>query len=112
MSELKADIAVIAGGPAGLCAAIEAAHAGAKVVLFEKGSTTGGAANMGMGPLGIESRLQKLKQHGPTKDEAFKAFMDYTHWRVDARLVRAYLDKAATSIGWVVAFGGGVLWAR
>ena len=63
MSELTADVVVIAGGPAGLCAAIEAADAGAKVVLFEKGSTTGGAANMGMGPLGIESRLQKLKQH-------------------------------------------------
>jgi fumarate reductase flavoprotein subunit len=105
MSELTADIVIVAGGPAGLCAAIEAADGGAKVVLFEKGSTTGGAANMGMGPLGLESRLQKLKQHGPTKDEAFKAFMDYTHWRVDAQLVRAYLDKAATSIDWLEGLG-------
>jgi len=78
MSELLADVAVIAGGPAGLCAAVAAAQAGAQVIVFEKGSTTGGAANMGMGPFGIESRLQKLKQHGPTKDEAFKAFMEYT----------------------------------
>jgi fumarate reductase flavoprotein subunit len=105
MSELTADVIVVAGGPAGLCAAIGAAQAGAKVILFEKGSTTGGAANMGMGPFGIESRLQKLKQHGPTKDEAFKAFMDYTHWRVDAQLVRAYIDKAATSIDWLESLG-------
>jgi fumarate reductase flavoprotein subunit len=105
MSELLADVAVIAGGPAGLCAAVAAAQAGAQVIVFEKGSTTGGAANMGMGPFGVESRLQKLKQHGPTKDEAFKAFMEYTHWRVDAQLVRAYIDKAATSIDWLESLG-------
>ncbi len=105
MSELTTDVAVVAGGPAGLCAAISAGQAGAKVALFEKGSTTGGAANMGMGPLGVESRLQKLKQHGLTRDEAFKAFMDYTHWRVDAQLVRAYIDKAATSIDWLESLG-------
>lgn len=105
MSQMQADVAVIAAGPAGLCAAISAAQAGAKVIVFEKGATTGGAANMGMGPFGIESRLQKLKQHGLTRDEAFKAFMEYTHWRVDARLVRAYIEKAATSIDWLESFG-------
>lgn len=105
MSELTGDVIVVAGGPAGLCAAIAAAQAGSSVLVFEKGSTTGGAANMGMGPLGVESRLQRLKQHGPTRDEAFKAFMDYTHWRVDAQLVRAYIDKAATSIDWLEGLG-------
>ncbi len=105
MDKIETDVAVIAGGPAGLCAAIAARDAGASVVLFEKGSTTGGAANMGMGPFGVESRLQKLKQHGPTRDEAFNAFMDYTHWRVDGQLVRAYIDKAATSIEWLEGLG-------
>ena len=105
MSELTGDVIVIAAGPAGLCAAIAAAQGGSRVLVFEKGSTTGGAANMGMGPLGVESRLQRLKQHGPTRDEAFKAFMDYTHWRVDAQLVRAYIDKAATSIDWLEGLG-------
>ena len=105
MSEPTSDVIVVAAGPAGLCAAIAAGQAGSRVLVFEKGSTTGGAANMGMGPLGIESRLQKLKQHGPTRDEAFKAFMDYTHWRVDAQLVRAYIDKAATSIDWLERLG-------
>jgi fumarate reductase flavoprotein subunit len=105
MSELTGDVIIIAAGPAGLCAAVAAAQTGSRVLVFEKGSTTGGAANMGMGPLGVESRLQRLKQHGPTRDEAFRAFMDYTHWRVDAQLVRAYIDKAATSIDWLEGLG-------
>ena len=105
MNQLEADVIVIAGGAAGLSATIAAAQAGAKVIVFEKGSTTGGTGNMGMGPLGIGSRLQRMKQMGPTKDEAFKIFMDYTHWRVDAQLVRAYIDKAATTIDWLEKLG-------
>lgn len=105
MKGLEADIIVVAGGVAGLAASIAAAEKGAKVIVFEKGSTTGGTGNMGMGPLGVESRLQRQKKMGPSKDEAFKEFMDFTHWQVDAQLVRAYLDKAATTIDWLEQMG-------
>jgi fumarate reductase flavoprotein subunit len=105
MNQVEADIVVVAAGASGLPAAIAAAQGGARVVVFEKGSTTGGSGNMGMGPFGVESRLQRLKQVKLTKDEAFKIFMDYTHWRVDAQLVRAYIDKAATTIDWLEKLG-------
>jgi fumarate reductase flavoprotein subunit len=105
MIKMETDVIVVAAGVSGLAAAISAAQQGAKVIAFEKGSTTGGTGNMGMGPFGVESRLQRLKQHGPTRDEAFKIFMDYTHWRVDAQLVRAYIDKAATTIDWLEKLG-------
>jgi fumarate reductase flavoprotein subunit len=105
MTQLKTDVVVIAAGAAGLPASLAAAQSGAKVIVFEKGATTGGTGSMGMGPFGVESRLQKLKQMGPDRDQAFKMFMDYTHWRVDARLVRAYIDKAATSIDWLESLG-------
>jgi len=105
MKKLETDVVVIAGGSSGLAAAISAAEKGARVIVFEKGATTGGTGNMGMGPFGVESRLQRVKQMGPTKDEAFKLFMDYTHWRVDAQLVRAYIDKAATTIDWLEKLG-------
>ncbi|MEM3341211.1 MAG: FAD-dependent oxidoreductase, partial [Thermoplasmata archaeon] len=39
---LEADVAVVGGGPAGLCAAIEASRAGAKVVLFDENPVLGG----------------------------------------------------------------------
>jgi len=105
MNHLEVDVVIIAAGAAGLAAAIAAAEKGAKVIVFEKASTTGGTGSMGMGPLGVESRLQRLKQMGPSKDEAFKIFMDYTHWQVDARLVRAYIDKSATTIDWLEKMG-------
>ena len=105
MTKLEAEVVVVAAGTAGLAASIAAAEKGVKVIAFEKGSTTGGTGSMGMGPLGVESRLQRLKKMGPSRDEAFKVFMDYTHWQVDARLVRAYLDKAATTIDWLEKMG-------
>ncbi|MBW1801722.1 MAG: FAD-dependent oxidoreductase, partial [Deltaproteobacteria bacterium] len=105
MGRLETDIVVVAGGACGLAAAIAAAQGGAGVVLLEKASTTGGTGNMGMGPLGIESRHTRAKQFRPTKDEAFEIFMDYTHWRVDARLVRAYLNKSGDTIHWLEDLG-------
>jgi fumarate reductase flavoprotein subunit len=93
------------GGTAGLSAAISAAERGAGVIVFEKASTTGGAGNMAFGPFAVESRLQRLKQIAFTKEEAFKVHMDYTHWRVDARLVKAFIDKSADTIGWLEKMG-------
>ena len=105
MNQIETDVVVIAGGAAGLAAAVSAAERGAKVVVFEKASTTGGAANMGNGLFAVESNMQIMKQVPLTRDEAFKIFMDYTHWRVDARLVKAYIDKSASTIDWLEKMG-------
>ena len=59
MAKYEADICVIAAGPAGLSAAVQAAQDGASVLVVEKSSVPGGAANMGMGPLGIGTKYQK-----------------------------------------------------
>ncbi|MEJ2101627.1 MAG: FAD-dependent oxidoreductase, partial [Desulfobacterales bacterium] len=47
----------------------------------------------------------RIKQFRPTKDEAFEIFMDYTHWRVDAQLVRTYLNKSGDTIHWLEQLG-------
>ena len=59
MKQMDADIIIVAAGLSGLAAAIAAAEKGASVIAFEKANTTGGAANMAMGPLGVGSRIQK-----------------------------------------------------
>ena len=56
MKTMEADVIVVAAGPAGLAAAITAGENDLKAIVFEKSNTTGGAANMGMGPLGIGTK--------------------------------------------------------
>ncbi len=105
MNTMECDLCVIAAGPAGLAAAVAAAEKEADVIVLEKSNTTGGASNMAMGPLAVESRIQKKMLIGLTREEAFKKFMDYTHWRVDPRLVREYLCKSADTIEWLENMG-------
>ncbi|WP_026660478.1 FAD-dependent oxidoreductase [Butyrivibrio sp. AC2005] len=105
MKQMNADVIVVAAGLSGLAASIAAAENGASVITFEKSSTTGGAANMGMGPLGVGSRIQKDHMIALTPGEAFRKHMYFTHYRVDARMVRDYYFKSGDTIDWLMDMG-------
>ena len=105
MADFETDIVVIAGGPAGLCAAVQAAEDGADVILIEKSNAVGGAANMGMGPLAIESRIQKRQMVGLTVEKAYRMMMEYTHYNIDGRLVKRYFEQSAGTIEWLEDMG-------
>jgi len=105
MKQITTDVVVAAAGLSGLAACIAAAENGAKVVCFEKGNTTGGAANMGMGPLGVGSRIQREHMIALSPGEAFRKHMFFTHYRVDARLVRDYYFKSGDTIDWLEDMG-------
>ncbi len=105
MKQLQTDVIVVAAGLSGLAASIAAAENGANVITFEKSTTTGGAANMGMGPLGVGSRIQKDHMISLTPGEAFRKHMYFTHYRVDARLVRDYYFKSGDTIDWLMDMG-------
>ena len=47
-ARFTADVVVLGGGPAGMCAAIAAARAGAKTILVEQGGSCGGMATQGL----------------------------------------------------------------
>jgi fumarate reductase flavoprotein subunit len=83
------DVAVIGAGASGLAAALTAAEGGAKVVVFEKMGYAGGSSNYAEGMFAVESDLQRQSYITYSRDEAFKAIMNYSQWRADARLVRA-----------------------
>lgn len=105
VKKMKTDIIIVAGGPAGLAAAITAGENNLKSIVFEKSTTTGGAANMGMGPLGIDSKIQKDNFNNISVEEALDMHMKYTHYRVDEDLVQTYFNKSAETIGWLQDMG-------
>jgi len=105
MKKMEADVIVVAAGLSGLAASISAAENGASVLTFEKANTTGGAANMGMGPLGVGSRIQREHMISLTPGEAFRKHMYFTHYRVDARMVRDYYFKSGETIDWLTDMG-------
>jgi len=105
MKKMETDIIVVAAGLSGLAAAIAAAENGARVITFEKANTPGGAANMGMGPLGVGSSIQKDQMITLTPGEAFRRHMYFTHYRVNARLVHDYYAKSGDTIDWLMDMG-------
>jgi len=105
MREMNADVIIVAAGPAGLAAAVTVGEHNLSSIVFEKSNTTGGAANMGMGPLGIDTKVQRRGFNQITVEKALDLHMDYTHWRVDADLVSTYFHKSADTIEWLESMG-------
>ncbi|MFC1986015.1 FAD-dependent oxidoreductase [Chloroflexota bacterium] len=101
MENLKTDVVIVGSGGAGLAAALTAAEGGAKVIAFEEKRAHGGISNLAREIFAVESKMQRENNIPFTKDDAFKIFMEHTHWRADARLVRAYIDKTASTIKWL-----------
>jgi len=105
MQQLETDTVVIAAGTAGLAAAVAAAEIGTRVIVFEKLNRCGGTAVMGSGIFAVESRLQRLKHIQFTREEAFRTYMDYTHWRVNARLISTFVNRSAATVDWLEKMG-------
>lgn len=102
---VNTDVVVIGAGAAGLSAALSAAERGAEVILLEKMPFPGGTSNFAEGLFAAESSIQRKKMCGPSKDEVFKGIMEYSHWRANPRLARAFVNKSADTIDWLMANG-------
>ncbi|MBA7564974.1 Thiamine thiazole synthase [subsurface metagenome] len=103
MSNIPAgtDVVVIGSGVSGLSAALTAAEGGAKVILFEKQRSLGGTSNFFSGIFAVESAMQRERYIDYSRDEAFKNIMEYSHWRANARLVRAFVNESGETIAWM-----------
>ncbi len=101
MADYTTQICIVGAGPTGLAAAVQAAEDGAEVLVIDKAAAVGGAANMGMGPLGIGTKYQKRDMQDITVEKAFDMIMTYTHYMVDARVVKRYFEQSAETIEWL-----------
>jgi fumarate reductase flavoprotein subunit len=98
---LETQIAIAGGGGAGLAAAVAAVEKGAEVMVMEKRHALGGNSAMAEGLLAAESPAQKRMRIEARRDEVFKMAMDYAHWKLNPRIVRAFIDKSGDTIQWL-----------
>ena len=108
---METDIVVVGGGLSGISAGLTAVQSGAKVIVFEKLPSLGGAGSYPEGSLAIGTRMQKEEGKGNrTPLDALSKIVDFAHWRVNASAIMALLRNSGETHEWVrdegVAFKG------
>jgi fumarate reductase flavoprotein subunit len=96
-----AQLVVIGGGGGGLAAALTAAERGGRVIVVEKRRVLGGNTAMAAVMFGAETPFQKRKGIDISRDFSFRTAMGYAHWRIDPRIVRAFVDETASMTEWL-----------
>jgi fumarate reductase flavoprotein subunit len=102
---LESDVVVVGGGGTGLAAALAAAEKGARVILLEKRNACGGNSVFPAGLFASDSPAQKRMSIAALKDDCFKIAMDYSHWSINPRILRAFLEKSGDTIAWLESKG-------
>ena len=103
--EEKVDVVVVGAGGSGLTAALTLFDGGASQMVFEKMNRAGGSTRFVEGMFAAESEMQRKRNIRVTRDEAFKDIMEYSHWKANASLVRAFVNKSASTIEWLERMG-------
>jgi len=101
-----ADVVVVGFGIAGGCAAVEAAAAGASVLVLERAAVPGGTTAMAGGHfyLGGGTVVQRATGHPDTPDDMYAYLMAVTP-EPEADKIRAYADGSAAHCDWLESLG-------
>jgi 3-oxo-5alpha-steroid 4-dehydrogenase len=96
------DVVVVGFGIAGGCAALEAARAGARVLLLERAAVHGGTSAMSGGHfyLGGGTAVQRATGQDDSPEEMFRYLMAVMQ-QPDEEKVRAYCDGSVEHFGWL-----------
>jgi flavocytochrome c len=110
-SDEAVDVAVVGSGVAGLCAAVEAAQAGATVLVLERDTALGGASGMSGAACNIVG-TQLQKSQG-IEDDVELALADWIRTggpTADAQWARRYLERSCVDV-YQWCEGLGIRWA-
>ncbi len=107
--DFETDVAIVGYGGAGSCAAIEASDAGARVMLFEASSDSGGStalssAEIYMGGNG-GTRVQRACGYEDSSEDMFNFLMACQGPQADEAKIRTYVDNSLDHFNWLVDKG-------
>ena len=102
----EVDVVVVGFGIAGACAALEAARAGASVVLLERAATYGGTSAMAGGHfyLGGGTAVQKAVGVEDSAEEMCKYLMAVS-LEPDEEKIRAFCEDSVEHFDWIESLG-------
>jgi len=100
------DVAVVGFGIAGGCAALEAARAGARVLLLERAAVPGGTTCMSGGHfyLGGGTAVQQATGHEDSAEEMYKYLVAVSK-EPEHDKIRAYCEGSVEHFGWLESLG-------
>jgi 3-oxo-5alpha-steroid 4-dehydrogenase len=100
------DVVVVGFGIAGGCAALEAARAGARVLLLERAAVHGGTSSMSGGHfyLGGGTAVQQATGWEDSADEMYSYLVSVSK-EPEHDKIRAYCDGSVEHFGWLEALG-------
>src|SRR3954454_6297683 len=100
------DVVVVGFGIAGGCAALEAARAGARVLLLERAAVHGGTSAMSGGHfyLGGGTAVQRATGWEDSADEMYKYLVSVAK-EPEYDKIRAYCDGSVEHCDWLEALG-------
>jgi len=106
MTKTAADVIVVGMGIAGGCAAVEAAAAGASVLVLERAAVAGGTSAMAGGHfyLGGGTVVQRATGHADSPDEMYAYLVAVTP-DPEPEKIRAYADGSAGHCDWLEGLG-------
>jgi 3-oxo-5alpha-steroid 4-dehydrogenase len=107
--DMETDVAIIGFGATGACAAIEAANAGAQVMLFERNSGSGGASGLSGGEIYLGGSggtdIQRAAGFSDTTED-FAAYLKMAGGPcVDEAKCDLYAAEAVNHFDWIKAQG-------
>jgi 3-oxo-5alpha-steroid 4-dehydrogenase len=102
-----ADVLIVGGGGAGICAAIEAADAGASVIVLEAASEAGGSTAMagGLIYMGGGTPTQQACGFEDDTEEMYKYLLLASGPNADPGKVRLYCDRSLEHYQWLTQQG-------
>jgi succinate dehydrogenase/fumarate reductase flavoprotein subunit len=105
--QAETDVLIVGGGGAGMSAAIEAADAGANVIVLEAASEAGGSTALagGLIYMGGGTPTQKACGFDDDIEEMYKYLMQASGPNADPRKVRLYCDRTLEHYDWLTRQG-------